>query len=65
MFKVKFLEDLYSMILLSALVVTFQQVFNFASFHLRNLLLQLVLKLLQDFALSESLTYAADSAHVF
>ena len=53
------------MILLSAFVVTLQQVFHFASFHLGNLLLQLMLELLQDFSLTKSLTYATNSTHIF
>ncbi len=63
--KVEIFKYLYSMILLACLVELFDEIFNFPTLNLCNLLLELVLQLFQDFALPETLTDATNSTYVF
>jgi hypothetical protein len=62
--QVEVLQDFNPVVFLSALVVSLEQILDSAPLHLRHLLLQLVLELLQDLALTEPLAYATNAAHV-
>ena len=63
--EVEVFENFYSVVFLAAFVVFLQQIVNFSTLNLGNLLLQLVLKFFQNFSLAESLTYATHSTDIF
>ena len=63
--KVEIFKYFYSVVLLACFVKLFDEIFNFTTLNLCNLLLEFALQLFQDLALPETLTDATDSAYVF
>jgi len=63
--QVEIFKYFYSVVLLAGLIELFDEIFNFTTLNLCNLLLEFVLQLFQDLALPETLADATNSTYVF